>query len=430
MERIDTLVVGAGHSGLAMSRCLAERGIEHAVLERGRVAERWRSASWDSLRLLTPRWLARLPGWRYEGEDPDGYMHHRELIRWLEGYRKASGTEVREGVEVTGVRSWGGRFAVSTSRGGWLADRVVVATGDCQRALRPAFARHLAPDVFQTDATRYRNPSMLPEGGVLVVGAAATGVQLAAELADAGRAVTLSAGRHTRVPRSWRGRDILWWLDRMGVLDERADEVPDLAASRGQPSLQLVGAPDGCSLDLATLVARGVRLVGRAVSGSGAVVHLEDDLVEHVVAADVKLRRLLARVDAWARHTGLADTLPEPEPLAPGPLVTAPERLDLRAEGIRSVVWATGFRRSYDWLEVPALDRAGEIVHRGGIAEVPGLYVLGLRFLRRRKSSFLDGAGSDAPELADHIAEVRTTGSPRRPSARPRARAAGVALRA
>lgn len=428
MERIDTLVIGAGHSGLAMSHCLAERGIEHVVLERGRVAERWRSASWDALRLLTPRWLARLPGWRYEGHDPDGYMHHRELIRWLEEYREASGTEVREGVEVVGVRAWGGRFAVSTTRGGWLADRVVVATGDCQRALRPAFARRLAPDVFQTDATRYRNPSMLPEGGVLVVGAAATGVQLAAELADAGRAVTLSVGRHTRVPRSWRGRDILWWLDRMGVLDERADEVPDLAASRGQPSLQLVGAPDGGSLDLATLAARGVRLVGRAVSGSGTVVHLEDDLVEHVVAADVKLRRLLARVEDWARRTGLADTLPEPEPLAPGPLVTAPERLDLRAEDIRSIVWATGFRRSYDWLEVPALDPAGEIVHRGGIAGVPGLYVLGLRFLRRRKSSFLDGAGSDAPELADHIAEIRTAGSLRRPSARPRARAAGLAL--
>jgi putative flavoprotein involved in K+ transport len=281
---------------------------------------------------------------------------------------------------------------------------VVVATGYCDVPFVPPFAAALPADVHQVVPTRYRNPEALPEGGVLVVGASATGVQLADEIHASGRPVTLAVGRHTRLPRIYRGRDILWWLDAMGVFDEAGTEVYDLELSRRQPSLQLVGRPDRATLDLPLLERRGVRLTGRAIGADGAAVRLDDDLVAHTAAADVRLARLLARVDAFAAASGLDAEVGRPEIFEPflWP-AEAPQTLDLHAEGIRTVVWATGFRRQYSWLAVPVLDARGEIRHQGGVTPAPGLYVLGLNFLRRRKSSFIDGVGDDAAALADHI---------------------------
>ena len=253
--------------------------------------------------------------------------------------------------------------------------------------------------------TAYRNPSQLPEGGVLVVGASASGVQLADEIHASGRPVTLAVGRHTRLPRVYRRRDILWWLDAMGALDESAADVFDLAISRNQPSLQLVGRPDRATLDLPALQERGVRLVGRVSGAAGGRVFLADDLVAQTVAADARLARLVQRIDIFAARTGLDAEVGPPEPfrpfLWPEP---APVEMDLRAEGIRTVVWATGFRRLYPWLRVPVLDARGEIRHDGGVTPAPGLYVIGLYFLRRRKSSFIDGVGRDAMDLAGHLA--------------------------
>lgn len=410
MQHVDTLVIGGGQSGLAMSRCLSDAGVEHVVLERGRVAERWRSASWDSLRLLTPRWQARLPGWSYRGDDPDGYMDWREVVRYLDGFSTSFPAPVHTGVTVTSVDRRDDRFVVDTTAGSWRADHVVVATGDCQKARTPTCAARLAPHVVQVIPTRYRNPEDLPDGGVLVVGASSTGVQLAAEIHASGRPVTLAVGRHTRLPRRYRGRDVLWWLDRMGVFDERADEVQDLEASREQPSLQLVGTPEGRSLDLTTLAGQGVRLVGRVLDIEGWQVRLDEDLVEATVAADVKLARLLERIDRFIESSDLAGEAPAAEPFTPTPLLTSPDRIDLRAEGIRSVVWATGYARSYGWLRLPVLDAGGELLHAGGLTPVPGLYVLGLRFLRRRKSSFLDGAADDARDITTHILTRRIAG--------------------
>jgi putative flavoprotein involved in K+ transport len=266
-------------------------------------------------------------------------------------------------------------------------------------------ARQLDPDVVQVVPSRYRNPRQLPEGGVLVVGASSTGVQLADEIHASGRPVTLAVGRHTRLPRVYRGRDILWWLDAMGVFDESVGEVFDLASSRAQPSLQLVGRPDRATLDLPVLEARGVRLVGRLVGAEGSRVSLADDLVARTVAADARLARLVQRIDVFAARTGLDAEVGPPEPFRPflWP-ADAPTGLDLHAEGIRTVVWATGFRRLYPWLKVPVLDERGEIRHEGGVTAVPGLYVIGLYFLRRRKSSFIDGVGGDALELTAHLA--------------------------
>jgi putative flavoprotein involved in K+ transport len=409
MRSIHTVVIGGGQAGLAMSRCLTDRAIDHVVLERGRVAERWRSERWDSLRLLTPRWQSRLPGWSYRGLDPQGFMAAGELVDYLAAYARSFAAPVETDCAVRAVRRDGERYRVETSRGTWRAEAVVIATGDNDTPHVPALAAGLSPAIHATAPTRYRNPGSLPPGGVLVVGASASGVQLAAELARAGRPVTIAVGRHTRLPRRHRGRDILWWLDVMGVLDQRADEVRDLEAARAQPSMQLIGDPDHRTLDLAALGRLGVRLVGRVAAVDGDQVALADDLPATLAAADDKLVRLLGRIDAFAARARL--DLPAAAPLEAVAPAAAPPRLDLAAEGITSVVWATGFVRRYPWLRVPVLDGRGEIRHHLGVTDSPGLYALGLRFLRRRNSSFLDGVGRDAAALADHIVSRRAGAS-------------------
>jgi putative flavoprotein involved in K+ transport len=408
MRRIDTLVIGGGHAGLAMSRCLHDRGIEHVVLERGRVAERWRSERWDSLRLLTPNWLTRLPGYRYTGPDPDGFMTMPELIDYFEGFARTWAAPIESGTTVVAVEPRESGFRVSTDRGDWHADHVVIATGYSDLPAVPPAAAALSSDIVQVVPTRYRHPGQLPEGGVLVVGASATGLQLADEIHASGRAVTLAVGRHMRLRRRYRGRDVLWWLDAMGIFDETTDDVYDLEISRRQPSLQLVGRPDHATLDLPMLERAGVRLVGRLAGIERRMAFFEDDLVAHTAAADVRLAQLLARIDQYVVSNGLAHHVDAPEPFEPfcWPR-TAPSSVDLHAEGIRSVVWATGFRREYSWLRVPVLDGHREIVHRHGVTPVAGLYVLGLHFQRRRKSAFIDGAGDDARVLADHLVARR-----------------------
>jgi putative flavoprotein involved in K+ transport len=387
-----------------MSRCLSDRGIENVVLERGRVAERWRSERWDSLRLLTPNWQSRLPGFRYQGPDPDGYMTMPEVIVFLESYAASFRAPVEDRTTVLSVERASKGYRVATDRGSWEGSNVVIATGHSDVPFVPDFASRLTEDIAQVTPSRYRNPGQLPEGGVLIVGASSSGIQLAEEIHRSGRPVTLAVGHHTRMPRCYRGKDILWWLDRMGIFDERVENLTDPERSRRQPSLQLVGRPDRRTLDLPIAESMGVRLVGTVVGVSGRKLSLADDLVAHTAAADVKLARLLARIDDFIAGEGLSGSVDEPEPFVPfrWPAL-APTELDLDAEGIRTIVWATGFHRHYPWLKVPVLDQRGEIRHRGGITGAPGLYALGLQFLRRRKSNFIDGVGDDASEIAEHI---------------------------
>lgn len=390
-----------------MSRCLSDRAIDHVLLERGRVAERWRSERWDSLTLLTPNWQTRLPGFQYEGPNPDGYMSMRELIHFFDRYAASFSAPVETETRVRSLEREGERFLVQTSRGTWLARNVVVATGYSDVPYVPPAAAHLSRRVLQVVPTGYRNADQLLPGGVLVVGASATGIQLAEEIHASGRPVTLAVGGHLRMPRTHRGRDMLRWLDAMGILRDSVESVFDLRASRSQPSLQLVGRADLRRLDVAALRQRGVRLVGRVMGADGETVAFDDDLIATTVASDLKLAQLLTRIDEFIARTGLAGEVAEPEPFEPtwpAAFDVLPAKISLRSEGIHSVVWATGFRRRYPWLKVPVFDAQGEIRHRGGVTPLPGLYVLGMHFQRRRNSAFIDGVGDDARVLTECIA--------------------------
>jgi len=406
MRHIEALVIGGGPAGLAMSRCLSDYGIEHVILERGRVAERWRSERWDSLRLLTPNWLTRLPGLAYDGDDPDGFMAASEVVGFLEKYARLIRPPIETDTTVTSVAPARDAFTVTTSRGDWSARAVVIATGETDVPIVPSMAKRLAPHVDQLVPSEYLRPSQIRDGGVLVAGASSSGIQIADELQQAGRAVTIAVGGHTRVPRTYRGRDILWWFDRAGLLDEPAEHVQDLKQSRRQPSLQLVGHPDRRSLDLSTLQDLGVRVLGRLRGIDGAHLTFDDDLVATTVASDAKLALLLSRLDEFARRARLDREVGAPEPFVPRwrRFFDAPTAIDLAATNIQTVVWAMGYRQRYPWLRVPVVDETGEIRHQGGVTPYPGLYVLGLRFLRRRNSTFIDGIGKDAAALAPHVA--------------------------
>jgi putative flavoprotein involved in K+ transport len=396
MQSTDTLILGAGQAGLAASRCLTDRGHDHVVLERARIGQRWRGGVWDSLHLLTPNWLNALPGRPYRGPDPDTFARAGEFADDLVDYAQSFKAPVVEHAPVRRLQRSSGRFTVTTDAGAWRAGTVVIATGWCDQPSVPGLARGLAVDIHQITPDVYRQPGALASGGVLVVGASATGVQIADELAAAGRAVTLAVGRHTRLPRTYRGRDIYWWLHRLGHLDKTIDEMPDRELARREPSAQLVGRPDRRTVDLTTLRDAGVQLAGRVIGADGHRVWFAPDLPATMAAAEARLRRLLGRIDEHAGGPGSA----APQATAP-PVVSD---LDLRAAGITTVLWATGHRRSYPWLTLPGvLDRRGEIRQQRGHTPVPGLYVLGQRFQHRRDSHFIGGVGRDAAAVADHI---------------------------
>jgi putative flavoprotein involved in K+ transport len=403
---VTTVVIGAGHAGLAMSRCLAERSIDHVLLERGEIGNSWRRERWDSLRLLTPNWQARLPGFRYGGADPDGYMSMPEIVGFIGAYADAISAPVETGTTVTSVRPRDDGYRVVTDRGDWRCQALVLASGAFNLPLVPAVSQAVPRSIAMLTPASYRNPAQLEDGGVLVVGASATGLQLADEIQRSGRPVTLAAGGHVRLPRLYRGRDIQWWMDASGVLDERYDEVDDIDRARRVPSPQLVGTPERSTLDLNALTDRGVRLVGRLTGIRDGRAQFSGSLRNVCQLADLKMNRLLAGIDAWAMRSGVSDEVPEPERHAPTRVDDSPRlNLDLASGEIETIVWATGYRPDYSWLEVPVLDRKGRIRHDGGIVDAPGMYLLGLPFLRRRKSSFIHGAEDDARELSAHLAQ-------------------------
>jgi putative flavoprotein involved in K+ transport len=419
MNAVDTVVIGAGHAGLAMSAHLAARGRDHVVLDRGRTAERWRSERWDSLRLLTPNWMTRLPGYDYRDPDPDGYMTAAELAGLLNRYAAALRLPVMENTAVRVVEAADAGYRIVTDGDTWSAANVVIATGACDAPAVPAIAAGLHPAFTQIPTSAYRNPAQLPPGGVLVVGASASGLQIADELRSAGREVVLATGSHTRLPRRYRGMDVMWWLEAIGALDRSVDDMPDPVRARREPSLQLVGRPDAADLDLGTVNAAGVQVTGRLTALDGAVAHFDRSLAATVAFADERLRRLLDRIDDFATATGLDGEVGEPDPPAPLDLADGIDRIDLGKTGVRTVVWATGFRQDHHWLPAAALDEHGEVQQRYGATPLPGLFTVAQRFQTRRNSTFLGGSRHDAALVATHLERLG-----------PARRRAGVALRA
>lgn len=403
---IDVIVIGAGHSGLAISRFLTRRSIDHLVLERGEVGNAWRRDRWDSLRLLTPNWMCRLPGYDYQGEDPDGYMGKDEVADFVSSYADWIGAPVKTGTTVHKVNAHGDGYRVSTDQGTWQCRAVVIASGAFNKASVPAVARAVPGHIHQVNSLDYKNPGRLPEGGVLVVGASATGLQLACELQESGRPVTLAVGEHVRMPRTYRGRDIQWWMLASGILDECVGDRQDLDRVRRLPSPQLVGTPEHATLDLNALAEKRVRIAGRLVGVRGGLAQFSGSLRNVCALADLKMNRLLASIDDWAAQSRYAGEVGPRETFEPTRIDTSPVLgLDLDHGEIRSIVWATGFRPDYRWLDLPVLDRKGQIRHDGGVVDMPGIFVLGLPFLRRRKSSFIHGAEDDARELSRAVAK-------------------------
>ena len=405
-EFIDTLIIGGGQAGLAMSHMLSQRGCPNTVVERRRIAERWRTERWDGLRFQFPNWSIQLPDFPFAHSDPNAFATSDEIVRYLTAYATFIGASVRCGVNVQSLRRRDSSigFVAETSEGWIEAANVVVATGPYQRPIFPTLLSKNAT-VFQVHANRYRRPEELPSGAVLVIGSGASGVQIAEELLRAGRQVYLSVGQHRRMPRRYRGRDLIWWLSAL-----RLDQTP--VEKRGPDrSLPLItGAYGGHTLDFRQLAAQGVGLLGHLSATHDDWLDFAPDLAASLAHGDAAYAGFLDLVDAHVERNGL--NLPR-EPSArmnfpdPSDLIEPLRALNLRTAGIGSVIWATGYGFDLGWIDVPVLDARGQPLHRHGITDVPGMYFIGLQWLSKMISSFLSGVGDDAARLADHIAGGR-----------------------
>lgn len=403
---IDTLVVGAGQAGVAMSEHLSKLGVPHLVLERDRIAERWRTGRWDSLVANGPAWHDRFPGMEFDDLDPDAFASKDQVADYFEAYARKFNAPIRTGVEVTKVVRNAGRpgFTVETTKGVIEANRVVVTTGPFQRPVIPPIAPE-AGELTQIHSADYRNPGQLPEGAVLVVGAGSSGVQIADELQRAGKQVYLSVGAHDRPPRAYRNRDFCWWL---GVLGEWDAEV--MRPGREHVTIAVSGARGGHTVDFRRLAHQGITLVGLTKAFNDGVVTFESDLADNLARGDENYLSLLNAADAYIARNGL-DLPEEPEArhMLPDPeCVTHPiPELDLAGAGVTSIVWATGYAVDYNWLHVNAFDANGKPKHQRGVSIEPGVYFLGLPWLSRRGSAFIWGVWHDAKHIADHIVTQR-----------------------
>lgn len=406
-QEVEVLVVGAGQAGVAMSEHLGERGISHLVLERHRIAERWRTMRWDSLVANGPAWHDRFPGLEFADVEPGAFPSKEQVADYFVAYAEKIGAPVRCGVEVTSVRRKVGApgFHVQTSDGNFDARYVVAATGPFQRPVIPAVVPNTA-DLVQIHSSSYRNPAQLPEGAVLVVGAGSSGVQIAAEIQRSGRQVFLSVGPHDRPPRSYRGRDFCWWLGVLGMWDASTP-----AAGAEHVTIAVSGADGGHTVDFRALAGSGIKLVGRTEAFQDGAMRFAGDLRTNIANGDAHYMGLLDEADAYIKRNGL-DLPEEPEARVLGPdpdCVTDPIlELDLAGAGVASIVWATGFAVDYSWLQVDAFDEKGRPQQQRGVSTEPGVYFLGLPWQSRRGSSFIWGVWHDAKYVADQIAIHRS----------------------
>lgn len=403
VEAVDTLIIGAGQAGLAMSEHLSDRKVPHVVLERSRIAERWRSERWDSLVANGPAWHDRFPNMTFNDTHSDGFATKESIVSYFEAYAKQIGSPIRCGVEVTSLnrKPDGSGFIVETNKGTFEAKNVVAATGPFQKPVIPPVVP-ADSGIVQIHSASYRNPAQLPEGGVLVIGAGSSGVQIADELARAGRKVYLAVGPHNRPPRSYRGKDFVWWLGALGLWNM---ETPD--PSTEHVTIAVSGARGGHTVDFRDLAGNGITLVGRAESFENGVMHFASDLAKNIAMGDADYLSVLDSADAHIAREGL-DFPEEPEARLIGPEPDCMKNpilaLNLAEAGITSIVWATGYALDFGWIKFNVMDEKGRPAHKRGVSDVPGFYFLGLAWLSRRASPFIWGVWHDAKYLAEHIA--------------------------
>jgi putative flavoprotein involved in K+ transport len=399
------VVVGGGQAGLSISHYLVERGIDHVVVERHRVGHEWRERRWDSFCLVTPNWQCQLPGFSYQGEDPNGFMVKDAIVDYLESYAKSFDVPLVEGVTVTRLRlKPTGRFVVETTAGTMTADQVVIAAGPYQVPVIPRIAERLPDSIVQVHAADYRNPDQLPEGAVLVVGSGQSGAQIAEDLHLAGRRVHLATGSAPRVARFYRGRDVVDWLEDMGHYRRTIEDFEEPDAVRFRPNHYVTGRDGGRDIDLRAFAADGMRLHGRLSSASGGRLGFDGDLASNLDRADQVSESIKDAIDAYIAAT--ATSAPIEERYAPvwEPEDDGPTTIDLEAERIASVVWCTGFGQDLRWIDVPVFDGKGYPVHRRGVTSQPGLYFLGLPWQWTWGSGRFSGVGADAGYVAERIA--------------------------
>jgi putative flavoprotein involved in K+ transport len=403
-EHINTVVIGGGQAGLSASWHLKHRGTEHVILDHGRIGDAWRQR-WDSFCLITPNWGCDLPEFPYDGDDPKGFMQRDEIISYVERFAASFDPPYRGGVEVLGLStsSNGGRFQLDTSEGALTADSVIVATGPFQQPSFPEWADKLSDEIECLHTGDYRNPEQLPSGAVLVVGSAQSGCQIVEDLQAAGRNVHLCVGKAGRVERRYRGRDFAEWVTGMGIVDLPVDQHPEGHAIRFKPHPHFSGRDGGHTINLRSLALDGINLYGRGLDAEGSEIRLATDLAENLEAIDAGCNQLLRRVDAYIANAGIDAPESDVEPVDWRPL-SEPETLDLKKAGITSVIFATGYRLDFDWIDLPIFDDDKYPRYERGVTEVPGLYFLGLHWLYTWGSGTFIHVGRDAEYVIDHIA--------------------------
>jgi putative flavoprotein involved in K+ transport len=407
-EKIDTVIIGGGHAGLTMSFYLSQLGQEHVILEKGRVAERWRSERWDSFHFQFPNWTIELPGYKYQCEDLDAFAPGREIVRFIQDYATYIKAPTRCGVEVTSLErvADSGRYLLTTIAGAIEASNVVIATGPYQRAAIPAMTSDVPKNIFQVHSSAYRNPNQLPPGAVLVVGSGASGCQIADDLHQSGRQVYLSVGRHNRTPRRYRGKDFAYWGAALKRPEQIVDTVP--VNLRKGAEVLLTGVNGGYDVDLRSMAAREIVLLSHSQGIKDGNLKLADDLEQCLAKGDESFAAFKKSVDEYVTTKGL-DVVEEQESEISSNSrkeISSPvSHLNLKDAGVSAIVWASGFRYDFDWIKLAIFDDGGEPVHRRGVTQCPGIYFLGLRWLYKRKSAFLLRAGpaEDAAYLAEQI---------------------------
>ena len=403
-ERYDTVIIGGGQAGLAMSYCLQQRGREHIIIERRRIAERWRTERWDSLRFQMPNWSLQLPGKSYAGDDPHGFADYSDILRFVEDYAGEIAAPVRTGTEVMALDrdDHSDGFSISTARGAIAARHVVIATGPFQRPQIPEFSRGFPSYIYQTDATHYRNPDELPAGSVLIVGSGASGCQIAEELLRNGRKVFLSISRHRSVPRRYRNRDVVWWAEKLKLFDVPIDSFP---GKKYPPTTIMTGIDGGHDIDARALAKSGATLLGRVRSVSESKLGLADDAAQILKEADKSYTDFISAANTLAATHAMRTEVEQGDGPPPqvSPQFQFSSSLDLRAENIRSVIWTAGHGYTFDWVKLPIFDAGGMPIQQRGVTDCPGAYFLGLHWMHTFGSGILAYVGKDAAFLADHM---------------------------